>query len=177
MKSKSGPSKKLKGVGSEFALVLHNIRSTHNVGSIFRTAECAGVTGLYLCGYTPTPMDRFGRPRKDIAKVALGAEDVVPWKHELSTSVLLKRLKKEGWRIIALEQAEYSVDYKKIKIGSKKGEKFLKNVLILGNEVGGIENSILKLCDHVAEIPLRGEKESLNVSVATGVAVFSMLGV
>ena len=151
-------------------LILHNIRSTHNVGSIFRTADAAGVSKIYLCGYTPAPLDRFGRPRKDIAKVALGAEKTIPWEHVLDIKTLLKKLKEEKVQIVALEQAENSIDYKTFK---------QKNLLalILGNEVGGIEKSILKLCDKVIEIPMRGKKESLNVSVAAGIVLFRVLGV
>lgn len=151
-------------------LILHNIRSVYNVGSIFRTADAAGVSKIYLTGYTPTPLDRFGRPRKDIAKVALGAEKTVPWEHVPNIKPLLKKLKKEKTAIVAVEQSPRSKDYKKFKSSGR-------TALILGNEVGGIEKNILKQCDHVLEIPMRGEKESLNVSVAAGVVLFRVLGV
>jgi 23S rRNA (guanosine2251-2'-O)-methyltransferase len=150
------------------SLILHNIRSTHNVGSIFRTADAAGVSKLYLTGYTPAPLDRFGRSRKDIAKVALGAQVSVPWEHVPNIKILLKKLKKEKIQIVALEQAENSIDYKTFT--SKNSI-----ALILGNEVGGIEKSILKLCDKVIEIPMSGKKESLNVSVAAGITLFRIL--
>lgn len=152
----------------ETRLLLDNIRSTHNVGSIFRTAETLGISRIYCVGTTPAPIDRFGRKRKDIAKVSLGAEDSVDWEHIGNGSTLVKNLKKEGFNIIALEQDAKSIDYKKI---HAKG----KMLVILGNEVGGVSKKLLKLSDTIIEIPLKGKKESLNVSVATGVALFRLL--
>ena len=152
----------------EIRLILDNIRSVHNVGSIFRTAETAGVKTVYCLGTTPLPVDRFGQKRKDFIKVSLGAEDLVKWEYQKTGTALIKKLKKQGFKIIALEQAEKSVDYRKIKN--------VKNaVLIVGNEVGGVSKSLLKLADQIAEIPMKGKKESLNVSVATGIMVFGML--
>ena len=148
-------------------LILDYIRSTHNVGSIFRTAECAGVSKIYLVGVTPDPIDRFGRVRKDIANVALGTETTVPWEHVEDLGRLIKKIKKEGFEIVALEQDEKSVDYKKFKTK-------LPLALVLGEEVSGIKKEILKLCDNIIEIPMAGEKESLNVSVAAGVALFRL---
>jgi 23S rRNA (guanosine2251-2'-O)-methyltransferase len=148
-------------------LILDNIRSVHNVGSIFRTAETVGVTKIYCLGTTPVPVDRFSQKRKDFAKVALGAEDLVPWEYVTTGTALLKKLKKQDYKIVALEQAENSVNYKKIK-------KSAKVALIVGNEVGGVSKSLLRLADQVAEIPMRGKKESLNVAVATGVMLFGM---
>ncbi|MBX4210919.1 TrmH family RNA methyltransferase [Candidatus Parcubacteria bacterium] len=146
-------------------LILHNIRSTHNVGSIFRTADAAGVYKIFLTGYTPQPIDRFGRAQKDIAKVALGAEKNIPWHYIKNVHTVLDRMKKEKIELIALEQSKESIDYKKIK--PKKSW-----ALILGNEVGGISPAILKKCDLICEIPMKGKKESLNVSVAAGIALF-----
>jgi tRNA G18 (ribose-2'-O)-methylase SpoU len=151
------------------SLALHNIRSVHNVGSIFRTADAAGVAKIYLCGYTPAPIDRFGRARKDIAKVALGAEKTIEWESVGSITELIKKLKKEKYTILALEQSSTSIDYRRAKLGSK-------NLLILGEEVKGIEENILKMCEQVLEIPMRGGKESLNVSVAAGVALYGIGG-
>ena len=99
----------------ELILILDNIRSTHNVGSIFRTADAVGVSEIFLVGVTPDPVDRFGRERKDVSKVAIGAEKTIPWEHAEDLNTLIKKLKKEGTKIIALEQAENSVDYKKFK--------------------------------------------------------------
>jgi len=150
-------------------LVLHNIRSIHNVGSIFRTADCLGVSEIILAGYTPTPNDRFGRLRKDFAKVSLGAETFVPWKHFPKISEVLKFLEDLRVYIIAVEQAPEALDYKKIK------PKF-PVAFIFGNEVGGIPEAVLSRSDIVAEIPMRGSKESLNVSVAAGIALARILG-
>ena len=148
--------------------VLVNIRSLHNVGSIFRTADAAGVEKLYLCGITPTPTDRFGKIRPQLAKVALGAEKTVPWEKCASTSKLIDRLKKDGYEIIAIEQSKKSVPYYNLKAISYK----LKAVLVLGSEVAGLPPAILKKADVIAEIPMRGRKESLNVAVAFGIVAF-----
>lgn len=151
-------------------LILHNIRSTQNVGAMFRTADAAGINKIYLTGYAPTPIDRFGKKRKDIAKSALGAEEYVKWEFKKNLSTLISKLKKENFQIIAIEQDKKSVDYKKIKLNKK-------NVFIMGAEVEGIPKKILQKCDVIAEIPMKGKKESLNVSVACGIALFRMLGV
>ena len=150
----------------ERSILLDNIRSVHNVGSIFRTAETIGIDKIYCCGTTPTPVDRFGRNREDFAKVALGAENVISWSYEPSSESFLKSLKKnKKLIIISLEQDEESVDYKKIKINSDC-------LIILGNEVEGVSKKLLKLSDIIAEIPMLGKKESLNVSVAGGIFLF-----
>jgi 23S rRNA (guanosine2251-2'-O)-methyltransferase len=99
----------------------------------------------------------------------LGSEDLVPWEHVDNSSSLVKRLKKDGFRIIAVEQSEGSVNYKKIKPTNK-------SVIILGNEVLGVSGSLLKVADVIAEVPLKGEKESLNVSVVAGIALFQIFG-
>jgi tRNA G18 (ribose-2'-O)-methylase SpoU len=153
---------------SENIVILHNIRSVSNVGAMFRTADAAGVNKIYLTGYTPGPLDRFGRKRKDLAKSALGAEEFVKWEHKKSLPALISRLKKEGYKIIAIEQDSKSVDYRTIKIKNK-------NAFIVGPEVIGIDKNILKKCDVIAEIPMHGKKESLNVSVALGVVLFRIL--
>ena len=151
-------------------LLLHNIRSLHNVGSIFRTADAAGIQKIFLSGYTGTPVDQFGKPRSDVAKVALGAEKTIPWEYRKTPNALIAKLKKEGFTLIALEQAPTSTNYKKVKI---KGP----TLIILGNEVKGMSKSLLSKCDIIAEIPMKGKKESLNVSVATGILVFQILNI
>lgn len=156
----------------ETIVVLDNIRSTFNVGSIFRTADSLDISKLILCGITPTPRDRFGRDRTDISKVSLGAEKNVDWEYFPKAPWVVKQLKKEGFKIIFIEQSKKSVDYKKIKLNKKD-----KVAFVLGNEVDGVAKSFLKLADVVAEIPMLGSKESLNVSVAFGVAVFRILNV
>lgn len=97
-------------------LILHDIRSNHNVGSLFRIADCVGVNEVILSGYTPTPIDKFNRPIKEIAKIALGAEKSITWRHEKNIKKVLKKLKEEKFTIIAIEQSKNSVDYKKLKI-------------------------------------------------------------
>ncbi|MFZ3011568.1 MAG: TrmH family RNA methyltransferase [Minisyncoccia bacterium] len=149
-------------------LILNDIRSVENVGAMFRTADAAGIDKIYLTGYTPTPLDRFGRKRGDLAKSALGAEEFVKWEQKKNILQLLTKLKKEKYLIIGIEQDKKSIDYKKVKLQNR-------NAFIVGAEVTGIPKNILKKCDIVAEIPMRGKKESLNVSVALGVALFGML--
>lgn len=149
-------------------VILNNIRSLHNVGSIFRTADGAGVEKLYLCGYTPSPVDVFGKYRSEISKVSLGAEKTVAWEKARSAASLVKKLKKEGYKIFAVEQAKNSVPYYKVRAEKKR------ITLILGAEVSGLPHSILKLCDKILEIPMYGKKESLNVSIAAGVVMYAM---
>lgn len=149
-------------------LILLDIRSTYNVGAMFRTADAVGVSRITLAGITPAPLDRFGRPRADIAKSALGSEMAMPWKAVANIVSHLTKLKKKGYQIIAIEQSKDSIDYKKITAAGNVA-------VIMGNEVGGIPPKILKKCDIIAEIPMRGMKESLNVSVSCGIALFRML--
>ena len=153
---------------SQIYLLLHNIRSTHNVGAIFRTADATGVSRIYISGYTPAPIDRFGRARRDISKASLGAEKTMEWEQVENVKDLIEKLKKEKVKIIAVEQDLKSIDYKKTKISKKI-------LVIFGNEVDGIEKKILSLCDEIVEIPMMGKKESLNVSVATGIILYSFL--
>ena len=145
------------------SLVLDNIRSRENVGSIFRTADGAGVKRIYLCGITPIP------PHEKISKTALGAEKYVPWEYHKTTHVLLKKLKKDHINIVALEQTK---DAENIFMFGDKTSKHV--ALIVGNEVKGISPKILKYCDKVVYIPMFGKKESLNVGVATGVALYQL---
>lgn len=154
----------------EVAVLLHDIRSTYNVGSIFRTSDALGINKIYLSGYTPTPIDKYGRARKDIGKVALGAEKTISWEYQEDPRKIIKNLKNDGFQVVCVEQDEKSVDYKKLKVKEKV-------LFVMGNEVLGVDKKILELCDDVVEIPMKGEKESLNVSVAYGVALFRILGV
>lgn len=153
----------------EISVILHNARSVHNVGSIFRTADAAGVKKIYLCGITPTPLDRFGKWRKDFTKVSLGAERFVEWEKRQTTSRLIDELKDEGFKIFAVEQSKKSVPYYNLKPITHK------LVLVLGSEVKGLPSSILKRADKILEIPMRGEKESLNVAVAFGIVIYGLL--
>lgn len=153
-------------------ILLHNIRSVYNVGAIFRTADAVGVTKIYLIGYTPTPVDRFNQPRQDFAKCSLGSEKTVAWEYAKTPSALIKSLKKDGFTVVAVEQNDKSVDYKKIKPGQDKSGANNKTLVIFGTEVTGISKTILDKADIIAEIPMRGLKESLNVSVSAGIVLF-----
>lgn len=148
-------------------VILHNIRSLYNVGAIFRTADAAGVKKIYLTGYTPTPLDGFGKIRKDFHKTALGAEKTVDWKHYKKISSALKKLRQDKISIIAVEQSPAAINYKKFK-------PVFPLAFIFGNEVRGLSKKILRKCDKIIEIPMRGRKESLNVSVAGGIILFSV---
>ncbi len=150
-------------------MIAHNIRSIHNVGSIFRTCEGFGVQKLFLSGYTPSPGIGLPHVAKKVAeaihKTALGAEEIVPFEYCEDISELIAKLRSDGFRIVGLEQDPRSVmlpDYKP----------FTKTALILGEEVAGIAPSLRNLCDDLVEIPMFGRKESFNVSVATGIAIY-----
>jgi tRNA G18 (ribose-2'-O)-methylase SpoU len=155
----------------QLAAILSDIRSVHNVGSIFRTADGAGFKKLYLCGITPSPLDRFHKIRPDFAKVALGAEKSVAWESVSDIAALIKKLKKEKWKILALEQSKRSISLLSDIRHDVAGRRC---ALVIGNEVDGVPATILKLADTVLEIPMLGEKESLNVSVAFGVAAYRL---
>ena len=169
-------------------IILHNIRSVYNVGSIFRTADAVGVEKIYLCGITPIPIDRFGKWRLQLTKVSLGAEKTVPWEYQKSAVAVIKKIKGGGHKIFAVEQDKKSVSYYKIKPTTRNLDKI---VLIFGNEVMGLPKSILKFADEILEIPMRGKmvrhahhpknypelsrrKESLNVSVAFGIVAYHL---
>lgn len=133
----------------------------HNVGSVFRTSDGAGIDHVFLCGYTPYP------PRKEISKTALNADDNVAWSYHLNAKKLIQKLKQEGTEIIGLELTEKSLDYREYSP--------TKNTcLILGHEREGIETELLQLTDKIIKLPMRGEKESLNVSVAYGIAAYAL---
>ena len=153
-------------------VILHNIRSLHNVGSIFRTADAAGVEKIYLGGITPEPFDRFGKLRPQLGKVSLGAENFVSWEKLKSTVSVIKKLKKSDYQIFAIEQSKKSIPFYTLNVGSHA---LKKTALILGNEIRGLPPSVLKLADQTLEIPMRGQKESLNVAVAFGIVIFSLI--
>ena len=159
----------------ENILIIHDVRSVVNVGAMFRTADAAGVSKIYLTGYTPVPIDRFGKKRSDFAKSALGAEDFVIWESKKSLPALISKLRREGFQIIAIEQDKRSIDYRKLKQINKEKNFENKNAFIAGPEVTGVPKNMLDKCDVIVEIPMLGKKESLNVSVATGIVLFSAL--
>lgn len=156
----------------DISLILHNIRSAHNVGSIFRTADASGVSHIYLTGYTPRPYDGSKpyttKPERGIIKIALGAEESVPWSGHDTIEEVINDLKSKGAHIVALEQDECSVSYRD----------FIAHfplALILGHEPTGIDAEILDHCDAIIELPMHGTKQSLNVSVAAGIALYGII--
>lgn len=156
--------------------ILHNIRSLHNVGSVFRTADAAGIKKVYLCGITPAPVDRFGRIRPQFKKISLGAEKYVEWQKVPKIENLIQELKKEKYKIFAVEQSEKSIPYYKLKTrNAVTRHSALRVALVLGNEIKGLPEPILKKADKILEIPMRGKKESLNVAVTFGIVVFNLV--
>lgn len=149
---------------SGVVLVLDNIRSAHNVGSIFRTADAFKMDKLWLCGICACP------PSAEIHKSALGAEDSVPWEHRDDSLETVERLKAEGWTIVSLEQTEGAVQLQDFR--PEKGRKY---ALILGNEVEGVRQDVVDASDFALEIPQFGTKHSLNVSVSAGVALWQFI--
>lgn len=139
--------------------VLENIRSLYNVGSLFRAADAVRIAYMYLCGYTPHP------PRKEIEKTALGSSESVPWEHSTKTASVIRMLKNQGFTIAALEHTTASVSYYSY-------EYSYPLCVVVGNEVEGISNEVLSLCDVALEIPMFGIKHSLNVAVAYGIVVY-----
>ncbi|MFN0203929.1 MAG: RNA methyltransferase [Bacteroidia bacterium] len=142
--------------------VLDNVRSMHNVGAIFRSADAFRVAKLYLCGITPTP------PHREIHKTALGAEESVDWEYAEDTAALLQQLKENGCYIAALEQTEKSVSLPDFQLPNQP------IVLVFGHEVEGVAQAAINLADVTLEIPQFGTKHSLNVSVAAGIALYQV---
>lgn len=145
-------------------LVLDSVRSMHNVGSVFRTADSFGLEAVMLCGFTPSP------PHREIHKTALGATETVHWQYEKEIVPVLEQLKADGYRIIAAEQVHDSVSLEQISYTSQE-----KIAVIFGNEVEGVSNEALALCDQVVEIPQFGAKHSLNISVSVGIIVWELI--
>jgi 23S rRNA (guanosine2251-2'-O)-methyltransferase len=146
-----------------FVIVLDNVRSQSNVGSVFRTADAFLIEAIYLCGITATP------PHREIQKTALGATESVVWRYFQSTAEAVKELKNNGYSIIAVEQAEGAIELQDITIESGK-----KYALIFGHEVNGVEQSIIDLCDQCVEIPQFGTKHSFNISVSAGIVLWEI---
>jgi tRNA G18 (ribose-2'-O)-methylase SpoU len=143
-------------------VVLDNLRSAFNVGSIFRTCEGAGVEQIHLCGITPYP------PHPKLDKTARGATELVPWTHHIDCLEAVRRLKEDGFRLAALELTDRSVDYRSLPYTPPLA-------LILGHEVAGVTRPVLEMADWILEIPMRGRKNSLNVATAAGVVLFEVI--
>ncbi|MHA4809893.1 RNA methyltransferase [Flavitalea flava] len=148
-------------------VVLDNIRSMHNVGSVFRTADAFLVKGIILCGYTPQP------PHRDIHKTALGATETVDWKYFSNTADAVRSLKEEGFAIFAVEQVENSIPLQEFTAYAAKLSRPL--AVVFGNEVTGVGEEILPLCDGSIEIPQWGMKHSLNISIAAGIVLWELV--
>ena len=146
-----------------FVVICDSIRSLHNVGSVFRTADGVGIDKVYLCGITGIPDTQ--KHERQISKVALGAQNYIKWEYVKQSWRLVEKLKKEGYQIVSLEQASKSISYTKFK------PKF-PLALIVGNEGKGVKRSLLDRSDKIIDIPMRGKKESLNVSVAFGIVAY-----
>ncbi len=160
---------------NKLVLIVHNLRSAHNVGSLLRTADGLGISKIYLTGYTahpPCPNDarmphEAAKAARQIHKTALGAEATTEWQYCSDINVVTRKLKTEGFSICALEQANNAVNLQDYKPGGSVG-------LIVGNEVVGIDSSILDSADTILEIPMQGAKESFNVAQAAAMALYSL---
>lgn len=144
-------------------LLAHNVRSLWNVGSFFRTCDAFAVERLYLTGYTGHP------PRREITKTAIGAEECVPWEHHENPIPIIEQLKKDSWQIVALEITPTAIPLSSFPLPSTN------ILLIVGHELTGVPPAILSRCDAIVKIPMYGQKESLNVAVAVGIALFAMM--
>ena len=150
-------------------VVLDNIRSMHNVGSVFRTADAFLVQGICLCGYTPLP------PHRDIHKTALGATETVAWRHFPATSEAILSLKEEGYAVFAVEQTEGSIRLSGFGAAFAGASAAKPVAVVFGNEVSGVDTAALALCDGSVEIPQWGMKHSLNVSIAAGIVLWELV--
>ncbi len=150
-------------------IVAHDIRSRENVGALFRTADALGGAELILSGITPAPIDRFGRIDEKLSKVALGAEKSVPWKQVKTTTALFEVL--SSYKLFVVEQDERSVPYHAIRLTT---EELSKTALLVGNEVTGVSGEILGRADQILEIPMNGNKESLNVAISFAIVAFHL---
>ena len=146
-------------------LIIENVRSAYNVGAMFRTADGAGVTKIFLVGYTPTPIDRFGRTQAEISKTSLGASETIPWEAAENSAAVITQLQAEGFIVTAIEQTPSSISLKDFTVP--------QNIAyVMGNELVGVDEETLATVDHVIDIPMLGVKESLNVSVAAGIVMY-----
>ena len=146
-------------------LIIENVRSAYNVGAMFRTADGAGVAKIFLVGYTPTPIDRFGRVQSEISKTSLGASETIAWESIDTSVAVIAELQAEGFTVVAIEQSPVSISLKDFVAPEQVA-------YIVGSEVTGVETKTLDAVDRVVDIPMLGVKESLNVSVAAGIVMY-----
>jgi len=162
LKVKGGIRKIKSAPRNEIYIILDNIKSMENVGAIFRTADAVRAKKIFLCGITATP------PRRKIFKVSMGAVEWVDWEYISNLKFKIQNLKKEGVQIVALEQTDKSVDFKKAK--------YKKPVaIVLGHEKNGVSKEVLELCDQTVEIPMLGRANSLNVATSAGIILYEIL--
>ena len=147
----------------QLVVVMDNIRSMHNVGSVFRTADAFLISGICLCGFTPQP------PHRDIHKTAIGATDSVDWLYYENTVDAVLALKARGYKVLAIEQTEGSI------MLDQYAQKHLPTAFVFGNEVDGVSDEVIQVCDGVIEIPQWGMKHSLNISVAAAVVLWEFV--
>lgn len=158
------PQEAIAAPAHNILLILDDVRSMHNVGSAFRTADAFGLAGIYLCGFTPAP------PHRDIRKTALGAEDSVAWRHFDTVNEAMDTAEKDGYPLVAVEQTEES-----IMLRNFKADKSDKLALVFGNEVSGVSDAALRRVGSCLEIPQWGAKHSLNISVSVGVVLWELV--
>ena len=149
---------------NQLIAILDNVRSLNNIGSVFRTADAFAIEADYLCGITAKP------PHREINKTALGATESVNWTYFEDTQTAVKKLKEDGWKVYAIEQTENSILLNEFKPLSDE-----KIALIFGHEVKGVEQKVINQCDGVIEIPQKGTKHSLNISVSAGVVIWDLV--
>ena len=146
-----------------FMLVMDNVRSLHNIGSLFRTADAFRLEGIYLCGITATP------PHREIHKTALGATESVHWEYHKETTEAISELKEKGYLILSVEQAEGAVLLDQVQLSDNQ-----KYALVFGHEIRGVDQSVVDMSDQCIEIPQYGTKHSLNISVAAGIVIWEL---
>ncbi len=151
-------------------VIIDNVRSALNVGAIFRTSSGLGISKVFLCGITPTPYDPKGKKRRDFVKTALGSEDEIPWESAAFPHEVVSRLKREGYTVVAIEQDKASVDYKSLAAINN-----VSYAIVVGSEVDGVSQEVLKSADVILEVPMLGLKESLNVTIAFAVVAYRLL--
>ena len=149
---------------NQLIAILDNVRSLNNIGSVFRTADAFAIEAVYLCGITAKP------PHREINKTALGATESVNWTYFEDTQTAVNKLKEDGWKVYAIEQTENSLMLNNFKPLSNE-----KIALIFGHEVKGVEQKVINQCDGVIEIPQKGTKHSLNISVSAGVVIWDLV--
>jgi 23S rRNA (guanosine2251-2'-O)-methyltransferase len=166
--NRKNQSDKLDPMHTEAHVILENVRSSQNVGAILRTSDAIGVSKVWMVGYTPAPIDRYGREVPDVLKTALGAEKTVTWEQREEGVSLIDELKQKGFRIVVVEKQDRATDYKQCEVRGPIA-------LIFGNEVDGVSKEACERADDIISLPMRGSKESLNVATTAGIVLYRLL--